>query len=129
VDIPKYYANWDEEFWVVAPTPDKAYSITLAYNKEPISLTSTTLPTTANPFSTTGTYLSNKYQDLLLYATLVNAYGYLKGPVDMLQYYSQEYEKALESYAVEQIGERRRDEYQDGVIRAQLISKPSSSYK
>jgi hypothetical protein len=47
----------------------------------------------------------------------------------MLQYYSQEYEKALESYAVEQIGERRRDEYQDGVIRAQLISKPSSSYK
>ena len=23
VDIPKYYANWDEEFWVVAPTPDK----------------------------------------------------------------------------------------------------------
>jgi hypothetical protein len=129
VDIPKYYANWDEEFWVVAPTPDKTYSITLAYNKEPGSLTSSTQPSTVNPFSTTGTYLSNKYQDLLLYATLVNAYGYLKGPVDMLQYYSQEYEKSLESYAVEQIGERRRDEYQDGVIRAQLISKPSSSYK
>jgi hypothetical protein len=129
VDIPKYYANWDKEFWVVAPTPDKTYAITLAYNKEPVSLTSITLPNTANPFSTTGTYLSNKYQDLLLYATLINAYGYLKGPVDMLQYYSQEYEKALESYAVEQIGERRRDEYQDGVIRAQLISKPSSSYK
>jgi hypothetical protein len=129
VDIPKYYANWDEEFWVVAPTPDKTYTITLAYNKEPGSLTSTAQPTTVNPFSTTGTYLSNKYQDLLLYATLVNAYGYLKGPVDMLQYYSQEYEKSLESYAVEQIGERRRDEYQDGVIRAQLISKPSSSYK
>ena len=47
----------------------------------------------------------------------------------MLQYYSQEYEKALESYAVEQIGERRRDEYKDGVVRAQLISKPPSSYK
>ena len=35
VDIPKYYANWDEEFWVVAPTPDKTYEITLAYDKEP----------------------------------------------------------------------------------------------
>ena len=23
VDIPKYYANWDETFWVVAPTHDK----------------------------------------------------------------------------------------------------------
>ena len=30
VDIPKYYANWDETFWVVAPTPDKTYEITLA---------------------------------------------------------------------------------------------------
>jgi|TARA_R110000823_G_scaffold306826_1_gene429328 hypothetical protein len=129
VDIPRYYANWDENFWVVAPTPDKTYSITLAYNKEPTSLTSTTLPDSTNPYSTTGTYLSNKYQDLILYATLVNAYGYLKGPVDMLQYYSQEYEKSLESYAVEQIGERRRDEYQDGEIRAQLISKSPSSNK
>ena len=129
VDIPKYYANWDEEYWVVAPTPNKDYSITLAYNKEPASLTDTTQPTVANPYSTTGTYLSNKYQDLILYASLVNAFGYLKGPVDMLQYYSQEYEKALESYAVEQIGQRRRDEYQDGEIRAQLISKSPSSYK
>jgi hypothetical protein len=129
VDIPKYYANWDEEYWVVAPTPNKDYSITLAYNKEPASLTDTTQPTVVNSYSTTGTYLSNKYQDLILYASLVNAFGYLKGPVDMLQYYSQEYEKALESYAVEQIGQRRRDEYQDGEIRAQLISKSPSSYK
>ena len=30
VDIPKYYANWDETYWVVAPTPDKTYAITLA---------------------------------------------------------------------------------------------------
>ena len=35
VDIPKYFANWDEDYWVVAPTPDKTYAITLAYNKEP----------------------------------------------------------------------------------------------
>jgi hypothetical protein len=129
VNIPKYYGNWDEEFWVVSPTPDKTYAITLAYNKEPGSITSTTLPTTANPFSTAGTYLSNKYQDLLLYACLVNAYGYLKGPQDMLQYYSQAYEKALLSYAIEQQGRRRRDEYDDGVIRTQLKSDPSSSYK
>jgi hypothetical protein len=128
VNMPKYYANWDEEFWVVAPTPDKTYAITLGYNKEPGSITSTTQPNSTNPFSTTGTYLSNKYQDLLLYACLVNAYGYLKGPVDMIQYYSQAYEKALLSYAIEQQGRRRRDEYGDGVIRTQLKSDPSSSY-
>ena len=126
VDIPKYYANWDETFWVVAPTPDKTYEITLAYDKEPDSITDTT----SSPApATTGTYLSNKYQDLLLYACLVNAFGYLKGPQDMLQYYQAQYNEALESYAIEQIGIRRRDEYQDGEVRAQLNVKPPSSNK
>jgi hypothetical protein len=119
VDIPLYFANWDEDYWVVAPTPDKTYDITLAYNKEPESITS----------ATGGTFLSNKYQDLLLYACLVNAYGYLKGPQDMIQYYNQAYEKALMSYAIEQQGRRRRDEYQDGVIRTVLDSRNPSSNK
>ena len=126
VDIPKYYANWDEEFWVIAPTPDKTYEITLAYNKQPDTITDTT----SSPApATVGTYLSNKYQDLLLYACLVNTYGYLKGPQDMLQYYQGAYEKALYSYAIEQQGRRRRDEYADGVIRTVLASENPSSNK
>ncbi len=120
--IPKYYGNWDAEFWVVAPTPNAQFSITLAFTKQPISITSTTQPTTANPASTVGTYTSNKYQDLLLYACLVEAYGYLKGPADMLQYYEGSFKRALQSYAIEQQGRRRRDEYQDGVIRTPLKS-------
>ena len=127
VGIPKYYGNWDTTYWVIAPTPDKTYKITLAYNKEPVSITDTVNPVAA-PAATSGTYLSNKYQDLLLYACLVNAYGYLKGPQDMIQYYNQAYEKALMSYAIEQQGRRRRDEYQDGVIRTQLKSESPSSY-
>ena len=117
--IPKYYANWDANYWVVAPTPNSTNLITLAYTKQPESITTTTGVT---PPSTNGTYTSNKYQDLLLYACLVEAYGYLKGPVDMLQYYAQAYQKAMQSYAIEQQGRRRRDEYQDGVIRTPLQS-------
>ena len=113
--FPKYYANWDANYWVVAPTPDDTYLITLAYVKQPDSIT-------ASPGSTQGTYVSNKYQDLLLYGSLVEAYGYLKGPVDMLQYYQQAYQKALQTYSIEQQGRRRRDEYQDGVIRTPLKS-------
>ena len=113
--IPKYYGNWDANYWVVAPTPDDTYLITLAYTKQPDSIT-------ASPGSTQGTYTSNKYQDLLLYGCLVEAYGYLKGPADMLQYYTQSYQNALQSYAIEQQGRRRRDEYQDGVIRTPLKS-------
>ena len=113
--LPKYYANWDANFWVVAPTPNSTYLITLAYNKQPASIT-------ASPGSTQGTYVSNKYQDLLLYGCLVEAYGYLKGPTDLLQYYEQSYQRALSSYSIEQQGRRRRDEYQDGVIRTPLRS-------
>ena len=119
--FPKYYANWDANFWVVAPTPDSTYQITLAYVKQPTSLTDAAV-------SGSGTYVSNKYQDLLLYAALVEAYGYLKGPSDMLQYYEQSFQRALQSYAVEQQGRRRRDEYNDGVIRTPLKSESPSKY-
>ena len=113
--FPKYYANWDASFWLVAPTPDSTYEITLAYTKQPTSLTDSSV-------SSTGTYVSNKYQDLLLYGCLVEAYGYLKGPADMLQYYEKSYQRALQTYAIEQQGRRRRDEYQEGVIRTPLKS-------
>ena len=119
--LPKYYANWDANYWVVAPTPDSTYLITLAYVKQPDSIT-------ASPGSTQGTYLSNKYQDLLLYASLVEAYGYLKGPADMLQYYSQTYDRAMASYSIEQQGRRRRDEYQDGAIRTPIKSESPSKF-
>ena len=119
--LPKYYANWDANFWVVAPTPNSTYEITLAYIKQPTSLTDSSV-------SGTGTYLSNKYQDLLLYASLVEAYGYLKGPADMLQYYEASFRRALQSYAIEQQGRRRRDEWQDGAIRTPLKSESPSKY-
>jgi len=125
--FPKYYSNWDAEFWVVAPTPDSTYEITLAYVKQPTSITNTTTPAAA-PAATNGTYVSNKYQDLLLYACLVEAYGYLKGPADMLQYYEGSFRRALQSYAIEQQGRRRRDEYQDGAIRTPLKSESPSKY-
>ena len=119
--LPKYYANWDANFWVVAPTPNATFEITLAYIKQPTSLTDSSV-------SSTGTFISNKYQDLLLYAALVEAYGYLKGPADMLQYYEGSYRRALQSYSIEQQGRSRRDEWQDGVIRTPLRSDSPSKY-
>ena len=119
--LPKYYGNWDANFWVVAPTPNSTFEITLAYIKQPTSLTDASV-------SSSGTYVSNKYQDLLLYACLVEAYGYLKGPADMLQYYEASFRRALQSYAIEQQGRRRRDEWQDGAIRTPLKSESPSKY-
>jgi hypothetical protein len=110
--IPKYYANWDEDTVIVAPTPDQAYTIQLNYILKPTGLSSTT----AN------TYLSQQFPNGLLYACLVEAYGFLKGPQDMLQYYENRYKQAIEGFSLEQMGRRRTDEFLDGEPR--IVRKP-----
>jgi len=74
--VPKYYSNWDESRIVVAPTPDQTYQIQLNYILKPDGLSSTT-PTT---------YLSLQFPNGLLYACLVEAYGFLKGPMISCNY-------------------------------------------
>ena len=105
--VPKYYSLWDEEKIIVAPTPNATYTIQLNYIlKDPgLSATNTT------------TYLSQNFPNGLLYACLVEAYGFLKGPVDMLQLYDKKYTEAVKGFSIEQMGRRRRDEYQAGVPR------------
>ena len=105
--VPKYYSNWDETRIVVAPTPDQTYTIQLNYILKPTGLSSTN----------TTTYLSTEFPNGLLYACLVEAYGILKGPVDMLQLYDKKYVEAVKGFSIEQMGRRRRDEYQAGVPR------------
>ena len=110
---PKYYGNWDEDTWVVAPTPDTNYTVTIAYYVQPATITSTTTSTS---------YVSTYAEDMLLYGCLTETYKYLKGPTDMIQLYEQSYQTAKESFGVEQTGRRRRDEYVDGVVRVPLES-------
>ena len=116
---PKYYAQWDSDNWVVAPTPDQAYSLTMAYIKKPDSITTS---------DSTTTYLSTNVYDLLLYACLSEAFKYLKGPTNMLDLYERSYQEAVQTFAVEQQGRRRTDEYTSGAIRT-LIDAPLPKYK
>ena len=105
--VPKYYSNWDEDTVVVAPTPNATYTIQLNYILKPTGLSSTNATT----------YLSLQFPNGLLYACLVEAYGFLKGPQDLLQLYEQKYKQVVEGFSIEQMGRRRRDEYQSGVPR------------
>ena len=110
---PKYYAHWDNDNWVVAPTPDAAYDLTMAYIKQPTTITTS---------DSTTTEISTKQPDLLLYACLVETFKFLKGPDNMIQLYEASYQEALQTFAAEQQGRRRRDEYRDGVLRIPLNS-------
>ena len=55
---------------------------------------------------------------------LVEAFSYLKGPMDMLTLYENRYKQEVEKFAAEQIGRRRRDDYTDGTIRIPIESPP-----
>ena len=116
---PRYWANWNETTWFVAPTPNTTYTINIAYYSQGTSIT-------AGNSATSTTYISTFAQDLLLYGSLVEAYKYLKGPPDMIQVYEQSYQQARESFGVEQTGRRRRDEYVDGEPRVVVDSPPPS---
>ena len=110
---PKYYAHWDNDNWGVAPTPDAAYDLTMAYIKQPTTITTS---------DSTTTEISTKQPDLLLYACLVESFKFLKGPDNMIQLYEASYQEAIQTFAAEQQGRRRRDEYRDGVLRLPIQS-------
>ena len=105
--VPKYYSWWDDDTIVLAPTPDATYTIQLNYILKPQTLSSTN----------TQTYLSKYFPNGLLYACLVEAFSFLKGPNDLLQLYEGKYKQVVEGFSIEQMGRRRRDEYQSGVPR------------
>ena len=68
------------------------------------------------------TYISNYFPQGLLYACLVEAYGFLKGPTDMLTLYEGKYKQEVQKFGGEQIGRRRRDDYTDGTVRIKVNS-------
>ena len=83
---PKYYADWDDDYLIVAPTPSAALTIEMNYRKrfDAISGSSTTSWLTANAY------------DALLYGSLIEAAIYDKNP-QMMQIYEKRYTEALAS--------------------------------
>ena len=88
----------------IVPTPSSGFMYKLHYNARPLGLSS----------ANTTTYLSLNFGNGLLYACLVEAFSYLKGPMDMLQLYEQKYQTEVQKFGGEQLGRRRRDDYTDG---------------
>ena len=112
---PKYWGNWDATTLIVAPTPNVAYTVEMWYDETPERLGN------GSSGTTTTTFVSNNAPEVLLYGTLSEAYSYLKNPQDM-QLYEGKYQVALQDFAQEQMGRKRRDEYQNGVLRIPIKS-------
>lgn len=111
---PKFYSVWDEDTFYVAPTPDANYAVELGYIRKPPTLSSTNQTT----------WVSTRAPEALLYACLIQAYSYTKGPTDLLAYFENSYTQAVQGLGIEQQGRRRRDEYRDGMPRL-VVKSPS----
>ena len=99
----------------LAPTPDANYKFRIYYNKMPTGLGS---GSTGN----SDTYLSTYFPQGLLYACLVEAFAFLKGPMEMLTLYENKYKSSIQQFAGMQLGRRRRDDYTDGTVRIPVKS-------
>ena len=118
---PKYYAMFGGATGVsdttsgrlfLAPAPDQTYVFKIHYEAIPDGLSS----------GNTTTYISQYFGNGLLYACLIEAYGFLKGPMDMLTLYENKYKQEVEKFAAEQLGRRKRDDYTDGTVRIPVPS-------
>ena len=94
-----------------APVPNTTYRFRVHFNKMPDLLEGD------------GTnYISMNFSNGLLYCCLSEAYGFLKGPIDMLTLYENKYKQEVQKFANEQVGRRRRDDYTDGAVRIPIKS-------
>ena len=104
----KYYALFDDNTFLLAPTPASDYAFELHYKYRPASLTTTSGSST--------TWLSDNAPDALLYGTLVEAATFLKNPEELAQY-DQRFSQAIVSLKALGEGYGSRDEYRYDIAR------------
>ena len=117
---PKYYAMFGGATgesdttsgrMMFAPVPDTTYKFRVHYNVAPALLENNDT-----------NYISLNFPNGLLYCCLSEAYGFLKGPIDMLTLYENKYKQEVQKFANEQVGRRRRDDYTDVAVRIPVNS-------
>lgn len=94
---PRYFAQFDIDNLILAPTPNANYAVELHYFYRPPSLTAGA--------DTGTTWLSINAELTLLYGALVEAYIYMKGEPDMMALYNQRFQESL--VALKMFGEAK----------------------
>ena len=106
--VPKYYAQFDVDNFILAPTPNANFTAELHYYYRPTSLTSDSSGTT---------WISTNAPDALLYGTLVEAYTFMKGEKDILDLYNGRFLESLSRLKNYAEGRNYSDSFREGLIR------------
>jgi len=102
---PKHYAQFDDTTFIVGPTPNSNFTTELHYFYVPQSITVASDGTT---------WLGTNAPEVLLYASLLEAYTFMKGEPDLMMNYEKRFQEALQRLTLESDGYNRKDAYRDG---------------
>jgi hypothetical protein len=103
---PLYYGQFDQNTFILGPTPDTSYNVELHYFYYPESIV------------TAGTsWLGDNFSSALLYGSLLEAYTYMKGEADVIAGYQKRYDDAMAILKELGDGKNRQDAYRSGQVR------------
>lgn len=104
--LPEYYAQFDQDTFILGPTPDADYDVELHYFYYPPSIVDA------------GTsWVGDNFDSVLLYGTLLEAYTYMKGEQDVIAGYQKRYDEGMAMLKQLSDGKNRRDAYRSGQAR------------
>ena len=103
---PTHYAQFDQNTFILGPTPDDNYVVELHYFYYPESIV-----------DAGSTWLGDNFDSVLLYGALLEAYTYMKGEQDVMAAYQKRYDDAMAMLKMLGDGKNRTDAYRDGQAR------------
>jgi hypothetical protein len=103
---PEYYAQFDQNTFILGPTPDANYAAELHYFYYPASIVDA------------GTsWLGDNFDSVLLYGALLEAASFMKSDKDTIDFYKQRYDEAMAELKQLGDGKNRQDAYRSGQFR------------
>jgi hypothetical protein len=103
---PQYYAVFDNNTFILGPTPDANYAVELHYFYYPQSIV------------TAGTtWLGDNFDSALLYGSLLEAALFMKSDADTMNSYKTRYDDAMAELKQLGDGKNRQDAYRSGQVR------------
>ena len=106
---PTHYAYFDQNSFILGPTPNAAYTIELHYGYYPESIV------------TAGTsWLGDNFDSALFNAAMIEAITFMKGEQDLVQLYTERYTQSIALLKNMADGKLREDAYRDGQVRVQV---------
>jgi hypothetical protein len=109
--VPEYYGDWNDETFLLAPTPNDALTMELHYFFRPTSITASGDGTT---------WLGDNAELALLYGSLVEAYVFMKGEPELLTFYNNRYFESLQGLKRLGEGQQTSEEYRRDRVRVEV---------